>query len=96
MEQVSNIELFKIISKQWADSKDICILACCKETKASKIKKEITQQIIKEGKSIYNSRYVPMARVIKYLGIDEKRIIRNAKAEMEILKKDTAATVSND
>ena len=86
MEQVSNIELFKIISKQWADSKDICILACCKETKASKIKKEIATQILHEGKAIPNSRVIPMARLIKYLGIDEKRIIRNAKLEAEILK----------
>lgn len=86
MEQVSNIELFKIISKQWADSKDICILACCKETKASKTKKEIATQILNEGKAIPNSRVIPMSRLIKYLGIDEKRIVRNAKLEAEILK----------
>lgn len=86
MEQVSNIELFKIISKQWADSKDICILACCKETKARKIKKEIATQILNEGKAIPNSRVIPMSRLIKYLGIDEKRIVKNAKLEAEILK----------
>lgn len=86
MEQVSNIELFKIISKPWADSKDICILACCKETKASKIKKEIATQILHEGKAIPNSRVIPMSRLVKYLGIDEKRIVRNAKLEAEILK----------
>ena len=96
MNQLSNIELFKIIKKQWASNNDICKLLCCKETKASKIKREIVAQIIKDGKTIYDCRYVPMARVVSYLGIDEKRIIRNAKAELEILKKDTAATVSND
>lgn len=86
MEQVSNIELFKIISKQWANCKDICILACCKETKASEIKKEIAFQIKREGKTIPNNRVIPMARLIKYLGIDEKRIVKNAKLEAEILK----------
>lgn len=86
MEQVSNIELFKIISKQWADSKDICVLACCKETKASAIKKEIASQILREGKAIPNNRVIPMSRLVKYLGIDEKRIVRNAKLEAEILK----------
>lgn len=86
MEQLSNIELFKIISNQWADSKDICVLSCCKETKASEIKKEIATQIAKEGKAIPNSRVIPMSRLIKYLGIDEKRIVKNAKLEAEILK----------
>lgn len=86
MEQLSNIELFKIISKQWANCKDICALACCKETKASQIKKEIAFQIKREGKTIPNSRVIPMSRLIKYLGIDEKRIVKNAKLEAEILK----------
>lgn len=86
MEQLSNIELFKIISQQWATTKDICVLACCKETKASAIKKEIATQILNEGKAIPNSRVIPMSRLIKYLGIDEKRVVRNAKLEAEILK----------
>lgn len=86
MEQLRNIELFKIISKQWATTKDICALACCKETKASEIKKEIAFQIKSEGKAIPNSRVIPMSRLIKYLGIDEKRIVKNAKLEAEILK----------
>ena len=58
----------------------------CKETKASAIKKEIATQILHEGKAIPNSRVIPMARLIKYLGIDEKRIVKNAKLEAEILK----------
>lgn len=86
MEQLSNIEMFKIISQQWATTKDICVLACCKETKASAIKKEIATQILHEGKAIPNSRVIPMSRLIKYLSIDEKRIVRNAKLEAEILK----------
>lgn len=86
MEQLSNIELFKIISQQWVTTKDICVLACCKETKASAIKKEIATQILHEGKAIPNSRVIPMSRVIKYLNIDEKRIVKNAKLEAEILK----------
>ena len=86
MKQATNIELFKIVSKQWATTKDICALACCKETKASAIKKEIATQILNEGKAIPNSRVIPMSRLIKYLGIDEKRIVRNAKLEAEILK----------
>lgn len=86
MEQLSNIEMFKIIPQQWATTKDICALACCKETKASAIKKEIATQILHEGKAIPNSRVIPMSRLIKYLGIDEKCIVKNAKLEAEILK----------
>lgn len=86
MQQLSNLELFQIISKQWATNKDICYLACCKKSKASQIKKEIATQILREGKAIPNNRVIPMSRVIKYLGIDEKRIVKNAKLESEILK----------
>ena len=86
MEQLSNIELFKIISQQWATTKDICALACCKETKASAIKKEIATQILNEGKAIPNSRVIPMSGLIKYLSIDKERNVKNEKLEAEILK----------
>lgn len=94
-QQISNIELFEIIKKQWADRKDISLLlGKCSDGKATEIKKAITEEILKKGKKIHHSNLLPMKNVISYLGIDENRIIKYAKAEAEIKQKATAATVT--
>lgn len=86
--QASNLQMFDVIKKQWADRNDIMILASCSEAKASRLKKEMTEEILKSGKSLHNSRYLPMEVVIDFLGVDEKRIIRNAKIEHEMILKE--------
>ena len=84
----TNLQMFDVIKKQWADRNDIMILASCGEAKASRLKKAITNKILKSGKSLHNSRYLPMEVVIDFLGVDEKRIIRNAKIEHEMILKE--------
>lgn len=84
----TNLQMFDVIKKQWADRNDIMILASCSESKASRLKKEMTEEVLKSGKSLHNSRYLPMEVVIDFLGVDEKRIIRNAKIEHEMILKE--------
>ena len=81
---MENVELLKIIKKNWATNSDIAKLAGCGTTKAVKLKKEITSHLLKKGKKLYNIDTLPMGEVINYLGIDEKRIISNAKLELEL------------
>ena len=89
--QVTNLQMFDVIKKQWADRNDIMILASCSEAKASRLKKEMTDIVLKSGKSLHNSRYLPMKVVIDFLEIDEKRIIKNARIEHEMILKEKAA-----
>lgn len=86
--QASNLQMFDVIKKQWADRNDIMILANCSEAKAYRLKKEMTEKVLKSGKRLHDSRYLPMEVVIDFLGVDEKRIIRNAKIEHEMILKE--------
>ncbi len=84
--QMENVELLMIIKKNWATNSDIAKLAGCGATKAVKLKKEIIDYLLSKGKRLYNVDTLPMGEVIKYLAIDEKRIISNAKLELELKK----------
>jgi hypothetical protein len=84
IEPSSNLMKLKVISKQWAGVQDIMTLADCCESKASKLRKEIEHDIRQEGKKLPKDKVVPMARVIKRLGINEERIIKYAKIEAEM------------
>lgn len=92
--QATNLQMFDVIKKQWADRNDIMILASCSEAKASELKKEMTENILKSGKRIHDIRFLPMKTVIDFLEIDEKRIIRNAKIEHEMMLKEKAAAAT--
>ena len=82
---MNNQELFKIIKKPWADTKDIMALAGCTRQGASKIRNALYGEAQDEGKKIPTARkLVSMKRLVKYLGIDENRIIKYAKAEKEV------------
>ena len=74
--QATNLQMFDVIKKQWADLNDIMVLAGCKTTKASEIKKAIQLEIFKSGKRLPNQNYIPIQDLIKYLGVDERRIIK--------------------
>lgn len=89
--QATNLQMFDVIKKQWADLNDIMVLAGCKTTKASEIKKAIQLEIFKSGKRLPNQNYIPIQDLIKYLGVDERRIIKYAKIEHEMMLKEKAA-----
>lgn len=89
--QATNMELLDIIKKQWADRNDIMTLASCCESKASDLKKQIAESIMVSGKRLHNSNLLPMQSVIKALEIDERRIVKYAKIEQEMMLKEKAA-----
>lgn len=84
---MSNIETIKIISKPWADVKDIQLLSCCGRDKASYIRDDIRNSILKEGKllPICKTKLVPMERVIEYLNINVDFIYSMAKKEKQLI-----------
>lgn len=82
--EVSNIEKFKIISKQWANIKDVMALSGFKRTKSHEILKEIQTQIAREGKKNIARGIIPMKRLLDYLGIDKEEIFQAAKQEKEL------------
>lgn len=92
--QATNMELLEIIKKQWADRNDIMKLASCCESKASDLKKQIADSIMASGKRLHNSNLLPMQSVIKVLEIDEKRIVKYAKVEQEMILKEKAAAAT--
>lgn len=64
------VETLKLISKQWASTKDIQMLASVGKDKARKIKKEIQNDLETKKWLLPNEWYVPMSELIKYLHID--------------------------
>ena len=69
---MSYLELFKIISKPWASIKEISLIANCGRDTAIRIRNNIENEIIKDGKRIPKSKtiVVPTKKVIEYLGLD--------------------------
>lgn len=83
---MSSIELFKILSKPWANVNDIKIIASCGRDTAAKIRNIIAEDISKKGKYIPNSKekIVPMISVIDYLSLDVDYIAKMAQKEKSI------------
>lgn len=97
--QATNMELLETIKKQWADRNDIMKLASCCESKATDLKKQIADSIMASGKRLHNSNLLPMQSVIKALEIDERRIVKYAKIEQEMMLKekvDSTKSTQND
>lgn len=89
--KTTNIEILEVIAKPWAKNKDIEIILNCSKTKANEIRQEIEKEIISEGKKLPPiGCYIPMKRVIDFLELDEKRIIKLAKVEAEINRREPA------
>ena len=83
--KTTNIEILEIIAKPWATNKDIEIILSCSKSKANNVRQNIEKQIIAEGKKLPPiGCYIPMKRLIEFLDLDEKRIIKLAKVEAEI------------
>lgn len=83
--KTTNIEILEIIAKPWATNKDIEVILRCSKSKANNVRQNIEKQIIAEGKKLPPiGCYIPMKRVVDFLELDEKRIIKLAKVEAEI------------
>lgn len=80
---MTSIELFNLMSKQWANVNDIKIIASCGRDNAILIRNEIRNNIIKSGRKLPISKeiIVPMKSVIEYLDIDMEFISTMAKQE---------------
>ncbi len=86
---MTNAELFNLLSKPWATSKDIGKIASCGRDNASFIRDAIRQEIHSSGFYLPKSRclIVPMERVIQYLNLNIDHIASMAKKEQTILQK---------
>jgi len=71
MEQITNEEILKIISKQWCSTEDIKKLAGVGKLQARKIKNQITEELKSMGYSVPTYK-VPTSFVVKKLCIDKK------------------------
>ena len=77
------VALFNLISKQWANVKDIMLIASCGRDKASEIRDSITNEIVRSGKHLPTTKekIVPMTSVIEYLNLDIEHIASMAQKE---------------
>ena len=71
MEQITNEEILKIISKQWCSTEDIKKLAGVGKLQARRIKNQITEELKNMGYSVPTYK-VPTSFVVKKLCIDKK------------------------
>lgn len=80
---MSNTELFKVLSKQWANVNDIKIIASCGRDKASEIRNKIILDIKKDGKNlpITREKLVPMTKVIEFFNLNLEHIYLMAQKE---------------
>ena len=79
-------DILEILNKQWLSSKDIKIVASVGINKATKILKEI-QQELEENNYFYPTNMVPSECVIQKLGLNVKylrKMAREEKNETEI------------
>lgn len=82
--EVSNIEKFKIVNKQWAKAHDVIALVGCGKTKAYQIIDEVLMQEIEAGYRMVQRATVPMTELIAYLNIDKNAIYQAALQEKEL------------
>lgn len=93
--EISNLQKIEVLKKQFLQIKDIMILAECNRQNAAKILTAVGKEVIGSGMQMPGYNQCSTKRLIDFLQIDEKRIIRYAKLELEleeIKKKSLAAT----
>ena len=80
------VELFNILSKPWASTSDIKLIASCGRDEATLIRNNISNDIRASGKHLPTSRekIVPMEYVIEYLGLDIEHITEMAQKEKKV------------
>lgn len=83
---MSNIELFRILSKQWANVNDIKKIASCGRDNATYIRNQIVADIKEKGLNLplCREKLVPMTYVIKYFNLDIDYISNMAKIEKNL------------
>lgn len=83
---MSYVELFKTISKQWANVNDIKKIGLCGRDNASQIRNNIISKIKQEGLNLPASKekIVPMVYVIDYFNLDIEYISKMAQNEILI------------
>lgn len=79
-------ELFKIISKPWANVNDIKKIASCGRDKAAEIRNKIILNIKQEGKNlpVAREKLVPMTKVIEFYNLNIDYIYLMAQKESAI------------
>ena len=66
---INATETLELIKKTWADKKDIMKLACCGDTKAKKIKQDLTDELEQDGYKLPYEK-VTIDRLVQYLKIN--------------------------
>ena len=81
-----NLEMMNLLSKQWADVNDIKKIALCGRDKASIIRDNIRDKIIKKGMRLpeTKTKLVPMKYVIDYFSIDLDYVSKMAENEKKL------------
>lgn len=94
---MSYLELFKTISKPWASVNEIKLIANCGRDSAIKIRNDIQENIISQGKFLPSAKtiVVPMKYVIDYLGLDLSFIKDMAIYEANIINNDKNRTIQH-
>ena len=94
---MSYLELFKTISKPWASVNEIKLIANCGRDSAIKIRNDIQENIISQGKFLPSAKtiVVPMKYVIDYLGLDLSFIKDMAIYESNIINNDKDRTIQH-
>ncbi len=77
------MELFKLLSKQWANVNDIKKIGLCGRDKASLVRDTIISKIKNEGFNLPLSKekIVPMTYVVEYYNLDIDYIAKMAQNE---------------
>lgn len=84
---MSSLEIINVLSKPWADVNDIKKIANCGRDKASLIRDDIRNNIVKEGNllPICKSKLIPMERLVKYLNLNIDYIYSMAEKEKKLI-----------
>ncbi len=87
---MTNKNLFALLSKPWANVKDIMIIADVGRDSAISIRDTISEEIIESGKKLPKAKrkIIPMQYLIKYMEMDLDYIAKMAKLENEIRKEE--------
>ncbi len=82
--EVNNITKWKIVTKQWANAKDVMAITGFAKSKSYQIINEIQNQIVEEGKKNIARGVVPMNCLLKHLEISKTDIYKSALQEKNI------------
>lgn len=82
--ETTNVEKFKIVTKQWARYNDVMSLTGCSKSKAYKILTELKEELLRENKKPIAPGVISMERVLQHLEISKTAIYKAALQEKEL------------